>query len=485
MKQPRALRYLFSTELWERFGFYAIQSLLIIYMTHRLNYNDKTAYAILGSFTAWAYIAPLAGGFISDRILGFRHSILIGAILLCAGYFSLTLFRDNLFLFSLATIITGNGLLKPNISGYLGEFYYDDDPRRNSGFTFFYMGINAGGLLSTLFSGFIQTHIGWTTTFGVATIGMLIGIVTFLRGYKHYENKGLPIPINKIKPRFLKKLSNRFILILLFLLSILGVRLLLANTHLSDIVLATMGILIIIILGYLIYSYDKNFRNRLIVLIVLTAAAVVFWSELLQIFFSIDLFTERSVQRTFFGITIPPSSFIALEPIFILLTGPVLAALWEKLAANKIDPTPSTKFALSMLLVATAMAVLATSVHFEQHSLFINPLWIVAFYFLLTLAEMFLSPIGLALVTELSPPQLTGFLMGVWLVAIGFGGSLAGTLAKKASIPSGIANDPAAVNSIYSHAFTSYAFIALGTSMVLFLITPFLNRILKHRPKTN
>lgn len=476
MKQPRALAPLFLTEMWERFGFYVIQSMLVIYMSEQLSFSDTKSYAILGGFTALVYISPLLGGFIADKILGFRYSILIGAMLLSAGYLSLAIYGEQLLLLSLSTVVVGNGLLKPNISSFLGAFYYDDDPRRSAGFTLFYMGINLGSLLATTSSGFIHQRWGWTPTFGIAGIAMLTSILVFCLGFRHYENRGLPLSITHIKSKLLLFFRKKLSFFLLIISAILLSYFLLKNPGTSTVLLSLTGISTLAGLLYAAARFERQERNNLVALVILFLVSILFWSLFFQLFFSINLFVERNVYRGFFGITLPASLFISLEAFFILLLGPFLAKIWLRLGTKGNDPSPGIKFTLALFFTAVAMTLLVTAIYFQRADHLISPLWIIPTYLFITIGELLLSPIGLALTTELSPPGLTGLMMGIWFMTLGFGGSLAGYLAQFATIPKGI-TDIAATNTIYSHAFCLYTLCALATSVILLLLTPWLNRL--------
>lgn len=482
MKQPRALMPLFLTEMWERFGFYVVQSLLILYLTNLLNFSDSKSYLILGEYTALVYLTPIAGGIFSDRILGPRYSILIGAILLGVGYFLLAFNHaasHTLLFLGLAIVVVGNGFLKPNISSFLGEFYYEDDPRRNAGFTVFYIGINIGALLALGSAGIIQEKIDWWAAYGIAGVGMIIAFGTFAFGFSTFENRGFPIPRKQILHKVTRFFSYKTSIAASTLLSIIIVFLLLRSSGNAEILQSIVGIVVLLALIYIATRYEKPQRNKFFALLILIVASVIFWGMFFQIFAAVNLFTERNVDRYIMGISIPPSVFISLESFFILVFGPFLAWLWQNLHIKKIDPTPGLKFALAMFCVATSMALLVLGIHMHRPDSFVNPSWIVIFFVLITLGEMLLSPIGLSMVTELSPPHLSGLMMGVWFMALGFGGQLSGYFAKAASIPKGNL-DKNMANLIYAHAFRNNAIIALVVGIILLALTPWLKRLIKN-----
>ena len=485
MKQPRALTPLFLTETWERFGFYTTQSLLILYLTSILNFSDFCAYTMLGEFTALIYITPLVGGFFADRIFGSRYSILLGIILLGLGYFSLSFSGHNiigkkLLSLSLAILVVGNGLLKPNISSFLGQFYYKDDPRRDAGFTLFYIGINLGGLLALASAGFIQEKLGWAISFSSAGIGMIITLVTFCFGFKRFENRGLPIPSDQIKPPFLRWVRHKSNITFLILVAIFIAYLLLNNINVANLLQLICGIFIFITLLFISTRFKNPTRNKFLILIILMLSSIVFWGILFQAFESVNLFTQRVVDRHVLGILIPSPAFIALETIFIILLGPFLAALWQRLHIKKLSLMPGIKFSFAMFSAAIAMTLLALSVHWTQTNGLIHPISIVLFYFFLTLGEMLLSPIGLSMVTELSPSHFTGLMMGIWFMMLSFGGQLSGFLAKQALGASKHITDVHVANEIYGRAFMKNAILSFTIGLVLLLLSPWLKRLMRN-----
>lgn len=476
MRQPKALAPLFLTEMWERFGYYIISSLLIFYLVNRLQLSDAKSFTILSEFTALVYIAPLAGGFFSDKILGPRYSILIGAALLGIGYLLLAIDAHQLLFLSLSIVVIGNGLLKPNIASFLGEFYYGDDPRRDAGFTLFYMGINLGALIAISGSGFIQEKMGWEATFIAAAIGMVLALATFCFGFKAYENRGLPISPQQIKSKALRFLRWKISIALLILACIGIAYALLESSNVAQIIQAVVGVLTVIGLVCLAYQYEKLQRNKFLALIILTLASVVFWGLFFQVFSAVNLFTERDVHRSLFSVLIPPNTFIALESVFILIFGPFLAWLWQTLHVKKRDPTPGMKFSLAMFFVAVAMWILVLAIHWHRPDGLINPGWVLVFYVFLTLGEMLLSPIGLSMVTELSPPHLSGFMMGIWFMALGFGAELSGFLSKQATVPENTI-DIQVTHQIYAQAFFRDALLSLIVCIILLALSPWLKRL--------
>lgn len=457
---PKALPFLFLTELWERFGFYLAQGLLILYMTGYFGFSDSKSNIISGTFIGLVYISPFVGGFLADKILGFKVSVIWGGLFLSAGYSLLGLSTVYpVFYLALATIIVGNGLFKPNISTMLGLQYAKNDLRRDSAFTIFYIGINLGTLLSG-FSGYVKEAYGWGITFFLASIGMLIGLSTFLFGLNYIKN----VSFVSHQSRFF---AMRFFLYCL--LVILGLNFILMSPFISNWLLTGAGIVLLIFLVYLTLQQKKEYRRQLILLNILIFSSCIFWALFLQLFISTNLFIERLVTKNLFGLPLTTTIFYASESFFIVILGPIMAWIWHLLSSKNKNPTPINKFICAIFLAGLSFLVLSISTEFHDAFGFINPLWVFAAYFILTLGELLLSPIGLSAVTFLSPPNLVGMMMGVWFVASGYGGVFAGFLAQLADIPSTMITTKEKLM-IYHHAFLNYAYIAFFVAIILLLM---------------
>lgn len=471
---PKALPYLFLTEMWERFGFYVVQGMLVLYMTKSFGFSDDTSFTIMGVFSALAYIAPFIGGSIADRLLGFKASIIWGGLFLSSGYAMLALPWANGFYLSLATIIVGNGLFKPNISSLLGSLYEHDDPRRESGFTLFYIGINLGALLAGVSSGYIKDHISWHASFALASMGLIIGLIIFGMGVKRImELKHNPFT-DAPNTRILTKIG----IILGCVIAIFLISSLLQNALLAKWLLPCAGIALMTYLLIVATRQTPANRKRLFSLIALILSSIIFWMLWLQIFFAANLFIERMIDRTWGGMTIPTTVFYALQSVFIIILGPAFAWSWQNLSRSDKNPSPFLKFVVAIAFVGLAFLVLGISTYFPAENHLVNPLWIVLSYFLITIGELLLSPIGLSAVTTLAPRHLVGMMMGIWFVATGFGGQFAGWLAKIASIPENTTNIALQL-SIYRHAFLDYFYIAVCVAIGLFFIHLFLKKILE------
>jgi POT family proton-dependent oligopeptide transporter len=473
MKQPQVLRYFFLTELWERFGFYTIQTLLVLYMVSTLNFSDSKTYTIIGEFTALAYIAPLLGGYLADRVIGYRFSILLGGLLLCAGYACLGLF-PHLLLEGLTLVVMGNGLFKPNISSFLGQFYEKDDPRRDSGFTLFYVGINIGALIGPVLGGYLQTWFNWYVSFAAASVGLLIGTLTFYASFRLLQNKGY-------SPRFpeithLGKLLLVKPKILLLLIAIAAVVLTLFYfPNVTTSLLNIAGGMILLSLIILTLKHKQSERKHMAVLIVMLLFSVVFWGLFFEMFFSVNLFTDRAVDHVVLGYTVPTTVFIGLEAVLIIVLGPIFAWIWQRTNPKLHFMTTPYKFAYGLLFIALAYELLVVVVNHSSVGVAIHPAWMLAFYILFVFAELFLSPIGLSMITSLTPTKYVGLMMGVWFITLGYGGAFSGILAQDANIVESTASLATQMH-IYKNAFQHFANVGFGAFVVLFLLAPWLTK---------
>jgi POT family proton-dependent oligopeptide transporter len=455
--QPKALPFLFLTEMWERFGFYVTQGLLVLYMTQYFGFSDNQSYGVLGVFTALAYISPLIGGYLADKILGFKTAIIWGGLILVVGYAMLALpFAKALFYPALATIIVGNGLFKPNISSLLGSQYDLNDPRRDSGFTIFYIGINIGALLAGLSSGYIKETFGWHTSFGLASTGLIIGLLTFAFGYRYIKAPLAAASNTRFKLQFL----------VCCVLAVACFSFLLTINTLANLLLPILGVMLLVFLSVLIARQTGQHRKNLIILTTLIVSSIVFWTLFLQLFFSANLFVDRLVYKEIFGIHLTTTVFYGSEGFFIILLGPVFAWFWNK---STHYSSPIIKFVFGIFFAGLGFLTLALSTYFPNSIAMINPGWVFLSYLLITIGELLLSPIGLSAVTQLAPANLVGMMMGIWFVATGFGGIFAGQLAKLSSVPES-ASTIGQMLAIYQHAFFYYAYLAFFVALALFLL---------------
>ena len=489
---PKGLFVCFATEMWERFSYYGMRALLILYLTKHWEFTDATSYLIYGAYTSLVYIMPVFGGMLADQILGSKKAVTYGAILLVFGHLGMTVeSNEQIFYLSLALIVSGVGFLKPNISTMVGALYEEGDPRRDSGFTIFYMGINIGAFTATLLCGYLGEEIGWAYGFGAAGIGMLLGLFIFLWGQKYLEGLAEP-PSNKYMTK-INGISYENWAYISGVVMVLVTWFLVQNSQLVGQLLGGFGI--IFIGAWLLYALLKcapEERDRLIVVGILILFSLMFWALFEQAGSSLNILTDRGVDRVIFGWEVPASMFQSLNAGFIFTIAPLFALLWIALAKRNMEPSTPIKFSIGIVLVGLGFLALVYGMN-SSEGLQTGVIWIVLIYFLHTLGELCLSPVGLSSVTKLSPQRIVGFMMGMWFFASAAGNYVASLIAK------GTAGDPVMLiaEKIYLQVmflpgdtftvnqkngfmdvYTDVGLIAIGCGIFLAIITPLLRKLM-------
>jgi len=489
---PKGLFICFATEMWERFSYYGMRALLILYLTKHWEFTDAASYLIYGAYTSLVYIMPVFGGMLADQILGSKKAVTYGAILLVFGHLGMTVeSSEQIFYLSLALIVSGVGFLKPNISTMVGALYEEGDPRRDSGFTIFYMGINIGAFTATLLCGYLGEEVGWAYGFGAAGIGMLLGLIIFLWGQKYLE--GLAEPPSE---KYMTKVSGVSYENWAYISGVIMVLItwfLVQNSQLVGQLLGGFGA--IFIGAWLLYALFKcapEERDRLIVVGILILFSLIFWALFEQAGSSLNILTDRGVDRVIFGWEVPASMFQSLNAGFIFTIAPLFALLWIALAKRNMEPSTPIKFSIGIVLVGLGFLALVYGMQ-SSEALQTGVIWIVLIYFLHTLGELCLSPVGLSSVTKLSPQRIVGFMMGMWFFASAAGNYVAGLIAK------GTAGDPVMLiaEKIYLQVmflpenqftinqkngfidvYTDVGLIAIGCGIFLAVLTPVLKKLM-------
>jgi proton-dependent oligopeptide transporter, POT family len=482
---PRGLYILFFTELWERFSFYGMRALLVLYLTKALLLTDDKAYGIYGAYGALVYTTPVIGGLLADRWLGYQRAIILGAIFMALGHFCLAIPHQLSFYGGLGLLIAGNGLFKPNISSLVGQLYAQNDPRRDAGFTIFYMGINLGALFAPLACGFVGQAYGWHFGFGLAGIGMLIGLSVFWLGRHRFAELGLPPSPQALQKSLPVVLNVRNGIYSGLVLSVPILGALILHTRLTGWILIAVGTAALAWVLYLAFSSEPTERSRLLVILILAGFSVTFWSFFEQGGSSINLFTDRNIDRHLFGWNIPASLFQAVNPMFIMLMAPAFSVLWPNLARRGIEPSTPGKFALGIMLLAAGFAILGLGASLAGDQGRTSLLWLLFGYVLITSGELCLSPVGLSMITRLAPAQLVGAMMGIWFLSTAFAQYIAGLIAKLTSAPeTGIATrslPPLETIGLYGDVFTNIAVVAAAVGCALLLISPWLHRLMRQK----
>ncbi|MFT7128350.1 MAG: POT family proton-dependent oligopeptide transporter [Gammaproteobacteria bacterium] len=489
---PRGLVICFATELWERFSYYGMRALLIFYLTQHFLFTDQQAFLIYGAYTAMVYVMPVVGGMLADRYLGARKAVCFGAILLVVGHFGMAIegpaavegverddFYLQIFYLSLAFIITGVGFLKANISTIVGALYEEGDVRRDSGFTIFYMGINIGAFASSLLCGWLGQTYGWSYGFGLAGIGMLFGLVVFLRGQKLLEGHAEPPNIEQLKQPIFVGLSREICIYIGAIVGVLAVWQLVQNQQLvGNLLMGSGGIMLAVILGYAFFKCTPQERDRMLTASALIVFSVIFWALFEQAGSSLNLFADRIVDRSLMGWEIPASMFQSLNAFFIFLLAPIFSVLWIRLAKRGIEPSTPVKFSLAIFQVGLGFLVLVFGITTFGDGGKPGMIWLVLIYLLHTTGELCLSPVGLSMITKLSVKRVVGMMMGVWFLASAGANYIASLIASLTSTKTvgGVVQDQVSATANVLDVYTNVGWLAVGVSVLLLLISPLLRK---------
>jgi POT family proton-dependent oligopeptide transporter len=469
----------------------------LLYLTKYHLFRDSNGMEVLGSYAALVYAMPVIGGLLADRYLGMRKAVIFGGILLALGHAGMALegeqarrvgdevVRDEaalqVFYFSLALIVIGVGFLKPNISTIVGRLYAQDDPRRDAGFTIFYMGINIGAFTATLLCGYLGETYGWRYGFGLAGIGMVIGLVTFLRGQRHLHGHAEPPSPTVLREKTPIGLSREWAIYLGGLLGALVAWRMLQHHDAVGYTLNTLSVVVLVGLGWFItFRCDRVERNRMIVLIVLILSSVVFWALFEQASASMTLYADRVMDRNVFGYELTASQFGSLNALFIFLCAPLFAWLWTFLGRRGLEPSTPVKFALGIAQAGLGFGALVLGAANPNEAGLVVGYWLVLAYLLHTTGELCLSPVGLSAVTKLSVSSVVGVMMGTWFLATAYSEYVAAQLAKLAAIDTvdGTVTDVGAALASYTELFNGLLYVGLAVAGLLLVISPLLKKLM-------
>lgn len=451
--------------MWERYGFYVVQTLLALYMVSHFGWNDHKVYALVSSFTAMTYLSPIIGGWIADNLLGQKNTILTGAVCLFFSYSALTVVASNLgLLAALAGIAVGTGLLKPNISSLLGNEYPIDSPRRESGFTIFYMGITSGIILGTTLPSQLQAHFGWPASFMSAAFGMLIAMSVFAMGVKKYKIEDYhPFVHNPVK-----LLKAALLIALLWGISFY----IMFYPRFADL---SFSLVVIFAVAYLVNTARRESSRQCrqtIVIGLLCIISIMFWAFYFQMFMSLTLFISRVVDDKLFGILFPPPYYVTVQSIGMLVFGYFMTRSRRKPTAQN-GVTTGNKFQLSMCFMFLAYSLIVYAC-FKSNAEMLSPLYLIPPYLLISIAELLLSPVGLSAITTLASRRKVSTMMGIFFVSLGIGGFLSGKLAFITAIdPTNVS--PFVLQVHYLEAFTTLLNILFFAT----LLCAVLNKIIK------
>ena len=465
---PRGLKTLFFTEMWERFSYYGMRALLVLFMTDLIitggrGMNVETATAIYGLFTFGVYALALPGGWIADKLLGQRKSVLYGGIGIAVGQYMLALPVAGLFYPGLVMIGLGTGLLKPPVSAIVGDLYPEGGARRDAGFSIFYMGINIGALVAPLACSYLGENINWHLGFLAAALGMTFGVIQYVVGWKYLGDAGW-LKGDANKPESKARALRGFIMGMGLVILLTAVFILLVSTDVLPfnivsfarsagvvvLILALIYFVILIVFG----CNDAVERKRVALIGVLFIGAAMFWSGFEQAGSSMNLFARDYANRDVFGWLMPAGFLQAINPLFIIILAPVVGAFWVWLGDR--NPSLGVKFGFGLALLGVGFLVMSWASTYVEEGL-VSPMWLVATYFFHTIGELALSPVGLSAITKLSPQRFVSQMMGIWFLGAALGNLIAGLVAgliETMPLPG---------------LFSTVAFIVIGSG-VLFLV---------------
>lgn len=478
---PKGLFLLFLAEMWERFSYYGMRALLIFYLVQHWMFSDSEASVIYGAYTALVYITPVVGGYLADRYLGQRKAVLFGAILLTFGHFFMAFEGDgaagqanpmiNVFWLALALIIVGSGFLKANISVIVGQLYARTDVRRDGAYTIFYMGINVGAATASLICGYLGQTYGWAYGFGLAGLGMLIGLIFFVLGKPLLMGKGEPKNPEYLRQR-MGGIKREWLFYGIGLAMVALCWFMVQNQALVGILLGAFGA---VLLTYVIFTavvkLDREERDRIFAAMFLILTSIIFWALFEQAGSSLNLFTDRHVDRA----GVPASMFQSVNAIYIILLAPLFASIWTGLGRKGAEPSAPFKFGLGIVQVGLGFLVLVWGAQSVGVNVATPVLFIFLIYLLHTTGELCLSPVGLSAMNRLAPSHMASLIMGMWFFASATGNFAAGLIAS-ATGAEGVGEE--AGKEVVLSVYSTVGWVAVGVGIAVLVISPLIKRMM-------
>ena len=435
--QPRGLATLFFTEMWERFTFYGMRGILILFMVDGaarggLGLDDKTASTVYGLYLSGTYLSALAGGWIADRLIGAQRAVISGGVMIMVGNAMLASASTQVFFLGLLVVVCGVGMLKPNISAMVAQLYPEGGTRRDAGFSIFYMGINIGSFAGAVAVPFFAAWLGWHWGFALPALGMLLGLTQFVATRRYLGSAGIARAPDAARGSWTP------ILLLAAVVAGAAALALTGQLHIDPIIVSVraswlMGLLGLAYFLYLLFfaGLDRVERGRVYVLVALAAGCVMFWAGFEQVGASFNLFADRYTDRQILGWEMPAGVLQAVYPALVIIFAPVFAALWLRMGRRHQELSPPTKFAAGLILMGLGFLIMTVAAHVVIGGTKVLPTWLIATALLLTFGELCLSPVGLSWMTKLAPTRFTGQVMGVWFLAMALGNNLAGQLSSQ------------------------------------------------------
>ncbi len=481
MGHPRGLATLFFTEMWERFSYYGMRAILILYMTEEIvnggmGIDDDNGAAIYGLYTMFVYLLALPGGWLADRLYGLQKAVWIGGIVIALGHFSMAIPLDETFFLGLVLIVLGTGLLKPNISSIVGGLYpLKDSARRDAGFSIFYMGINIGAFIAPLIVGYLAEKIGWHWGFGAAGVGMLFGVIQYRMTQGYLGSVGAaPEPVgSEEEDKISRRKISMGVIVFLIALALFILVVMLGFVTIDPVVIASYSAITILSLVAIYFLYVFFFvpltgdeKKKIGVIAILFVFSAVFWSGFEQAGSSLNLFADRYTDKNILGWEMPTSWLQSVNPIFIILLSPFFGALWINLARRNMQPYTPVKFALGLIFLGVGFGVMALASWYVINQGDVLPTWLILTYLFHTTGELCLSPVGLSAVTKLAPKKLVGQMMGIWFMSIALGNLVAGLVAGEINEEE-IAANPDQLPDLFTN-ITTFTVVAGVVMLILY-----------------
>ncbi len=472
-RQPKPFYLIFLIEIWERFGFYGVQALLIVFMVQQLGFSDARADKLFSAFAALAYLLPAVGGYVGDRLLGTKRTILLGALILALGYLLLSLpaFRSaHLLILPLAVVAVGNSLFKANPSSLLSKIYHSTTYNLDSGFTLYYMAINIGALLSMNLTPILSKYFGWQLAFLVCFVGLAVAVVNFIAMRSMVKAYGSVPDHQPLRMDYL-------LYVILAAVALIGICYwLLQSYQLMSWLLIIGAVTLILIYFILIGKAKEHERKGMLLFIVLFVQGIIFFVLYFQTPTALTLFALRNVQHSVLGIPIQPGQFQMFDSFWLMPMSLLLAAIYQALSNHQRDVSVPAKFSLGILVAGSAFLLLPFAGLFAHQGV-ISGMWLVLFYCLISISELLVSALGLSVAAQYVPQRFMGLTMGLWFLCISIANIIAGKVASIASIPKSISHDPVMSLPIYNHLFLEIGIITVAISAIMFSFVPVLKKL--------
>lgn len=492
MGHPRGLGLLFIVEMWERFSYYGMRALLVLYLVNELKWDTARAANLYGTYTMLVYLTPIIGGYLADRLIGTRRSLVIGALIISAGHFVLAMPGMTMFYLGLGLVIIGTGFFKPNVSTMVGQIYREGDPRRDSGFTIFYLGINTGAFLGPLICGYLgqSPRFGWHYGFAAAGVGMVLGLIVYLYARDKYlpgigmQPSKLPAndPAKANEPASMGGADDKS-LMHGATGALLGAAIGWFATG-GSILGLIMGTTIGAAIAITILGSSGDERRRVIALFIVVFFVIFFWAAYEQAGSSLNLFADKNTDLSVGNFNVPSSWFQSVNPFVILLFAPGFAALWVRLGKQGREPSTALKMTIGLFLLGMGFIFMMIGGRRADTGVLVSPFWLIAAYTFHTWGELCLSPVGLSYVTKVAPWRFGSLLMGVWFLANAAANKIAGSLAALTPTPGEVAvRAEGLTGMLQGFATNNFRFYAifvissLAAAVIMLLFVPYLKRL--------